>query len=88
MHRISRRLREDSPQLVQRVNPDLWRPERHRRAHRSVAHPCRQLSGHGGTNLDVEDLAASTLRPLAEPQSLAVQRVPPVFDDDKLRSVC
>jgi len=67
MHRISRVIRKNSPQLIQRVNPDLRRPQRHCRAYRSVAHPCRQLSRKAGANLDVEDLAASAPGPLAEP---------------------
>lgn len=80
--------REHGPELVQSVNPDLGRASGHRRTQRGIAHPRRKLARQSGTNLDIEDLLAAAPCPLVQAQSLAAQRMPPVLNDNKLRSVC
>jgi hypothetical protein len=80
--------RENGPKLVQRINPNLWRSNRYRATHRGVTHPCGYLPRDAGTNFDIQDLLAPASRSLAETQSLTVQRMPQVFHDNKLRSVC
>jgi hypothetical protein len=80
--------RENGSKLVQRIDPNLWRPNRHRAAHRGVTHPGWDLPGDAGTNFEIQDLLAATSGPLVEAQPLAVQRMPTILDDDKLRSVC
>ena len=79
---------ENGSKLVQRIDPNLWRPDRHRAAYRGVTHPCRNLPGDTGTNFEIQDLLAAASRPLIEAQPLAMQRVPWILNDNKLRAVC
>jgi hypothetical protein len=58
--------RDDSLQLVQRVNGDLGLTSGHRGARRGVAHPRRNLPRQAGPDLDVEDLPAAALGSLAQ----------------------
>jgi len=60
----------------------------HCRACRGVTHPRRNLPGDAGANFKVKDFLAATAGPLIEPQAFAMQRMPAVFDDNKLRTVC
>jgi hypothetical protein len=79
---------ENSAKLVQRVNVDLCGSERHRRTGCGIAHPGRNLARYAGTYFEIQDLLAAPPCSLAKPQSLAMQRMPPILNDNKLRSVC
>jgi hypothetical protein len=76
------------PQFVQMRERNSGRTGRDRRARRGITHPCRQFSREAGANLDVKNLAAAPAMPRVDPNALPMKRVPRIFHDNKLRSVC
>jgi hypothetical protein len=79
---------ENGAKFVQRVNTDLSGTERHCRTDCSIAHPGRYLARYAGTHFEIQDLLTASSRSLAKPQTITMQRMPPILNDDKLRSVC
>jgi len=79
---------EHGAQFVQVSDRNSGRTGRDRRADRGITHPCRQFSREAGPHLDVQNLATAPAVPRVDPNALAMQRVPGIFHDNKLRSVC
>jgi hypothetical protein len=79
---------EDSPQFSQRVDCDPRAAHRDRRANRGIAHPCRDLARQTWLDLDVKDLTPRTPLSAMDANVLAMQRMPAIGHDYKLRSVC
>jgi hypothetical protein len=79
---------EHGAQFVQVCDRDSGGTSRDRRADRSIAHPRRQFSREARLHLDIQNLAAAPAVPRVDPNALAVKRVPGIFHDNKLRTVC
>lgn len=76
------------PKLSQPGQSELGRSDGNRPANRSISHPSRELSRKARLYFDVEELTASSAMPCVNPNALAIKRVPGIFNDHKLRSVC
>jgi hypothetical protein len=63
---------EDGSKLVQRVNPNLWRTDRHCRTDCGITHPGWDLARYAGTNFEIQDILAAPSRSLTEAQPLAM----------------
>jgi hypothetical protein len=72
------------PEFIQRLDPDLSRAGRHRRAHGRVAHPRGNLARDTSACLQIQNLAAVTPGSLVEPEALAVEWVPPILNQNRL----
>jgi hypothetical protein len=79
---------ENRPQFCQRLNRNPRAANGDRRACRGIAHPCRNLARQTRPDLDVEDLTPGTPLPTVNANAFAVQRMPGIHHDNKLRSVC
>jgi hypothetical protein len=76
--------RQYGPELIQRLDPNLGRTRRHRRAYGGVAHPGGNLARNTSACLQIQNLAAITPGPLVEPEALTVERVPPILNQNRL----
>ena len=79
---------EHGTKLSQGSNRKPRAAARKRRANRGIAHPCRDLARQTRPDLDVEDLTPNPPLPPVNANALAVQRMPGIHHDNKLRSVC
>src|SRR5216684_1909990 len=79
---------ENRPEFSQRIDRDPRTARCDRCAHRSVAHPCRDLARQTRPDLDVKDLTPGTPLSAIDANALTVKRMPGVRHHDKLRSVC
>jgi hypothetical protein len=79
---------ENRAKLVQMSDRHSGRTGRDRCTNRSITHPDRKLSRETRPNLDIEDLMTAPAASRADPDALAMKRVPGIFHDNKLRSVC
>ncbi|ASG24035.1 hypothetical protein Y958_24175 [Nitrospirillum viridazoti CBAmc] len=79
---------EHSSQFVQVNKADFRRARRHSRTSSGIGHPGGQLARKARFNLDIQDLSTPLAAPSVDAQALAMERMPRIFHDDKLRSVC
>jgi hypothetical protein len=79
---------EHGTQFVQVCDRYSGGTRRDRRADRGITHPRRQFSREAGPHFDVQNLATAPAMPRVDSNTLAMKRMPRIFHDDKLRSVC
>jgi len=79
---------QHDPQIDQPGDRDLGATCCNAGAGGGIAHPCRDLVRETRPDLDVEDLTTGPSPPAIDANPLAVQRMPGIRNNNKLRSVC
>ena len=77
-------LREQALELQQRRHRYPWLAQVHDRASGGIEHPRRHDGDRAGGDLDVDDRSARALLAVEAADLAAVQRMPPILDDDFL----